>query len=674
MYTRIINDLTLNESLFEYNKAMEFSSIFDKVGIYSKNLQLINEGNRTLGKDILFNLNEREQLNDMFSYIEFKLLENYLDEASISSLMKWLKNKGTGAKNTVINVGQKIKTGTKNVGNKVKDFVVDLSKLPQKIKNAIQFIEKILNKGIHKVSEFIKYIAGLLASLGATIKDAVMSFGIFKDSELKNSPKLDHKFDSLKELDPDEKSNNIFNYVMRFVFDKCKDKSYKTVLNEDSQEAEYSDSGTATLDKWALSYKDSWKEKSKNNTLFRLFLSGTNASGERLGFFKVLLISIIGSFIVCTLVPLIASSVFGLAGTGLVILVIACKALWVVKNVARIIINRTLTYKQSFKIDKNGNLKHSRLFDNLTIASLCIAVITPAIFTIFHDEITNWLHSLFDHNTPDPEPLVKETNPEVIEQKIIEQVETPKPNVTDHVSNAIADHAASATPDPKPVITEILNTDIEPAKVVQPADPIPEVKSEVVVAVKTPDVVEHIPAKVTAETTKEAVQQVNQAVGNTVSGDLNQYNITNIDNSTTNVYNGASQQMGGMPRGVVVLHDHGHPHRFFGAVRHGGGRIIVERNHTHVVQMPHHEPGHHGGGTHFGRPRIMSDHGTPFKPGSAATRPQGGMSHSGGGRPSFGGGGRPSSGMPHSGGGRLSGGMLHGGPGGGHGQGGGPRR
>ena len=94
MYTRVIYNLALNESGFEQDKMVQFESIFDKVEIYSKNLRYINEGYSKLPSDVLFNLNEREQLNDMLSYIELKLMENYLEEGSWNDFIGWAKNKG----------------------------------------------------------------------------------------------------------------------------------------------------------------------------------------------------------------------------------------------------------------------------------------------------------------------------------------------------------------------------------------------------------------------------------------------------------------------------------------------------------------------------------------------------------------------------------------------------
>lgn len=554
MYTNIIYNISLNESLFESQKINDFSSIFSKCDIYSKNVRLINEGYSKLPKDIIFNANEKKQLNEMLSYIEYKLFEQYLNEGVWDSF-KGLLNKG------------------KEVAKNVWDYI---KKLPQKIQNAVVLIEKVLQSGISKVSDFVKFIGNLLSKLGNSVKEAILSFGIFNDKDIANAPKLNQHYIKVVE-DQDPKSKGLFSYVMRYVFERCADKSYTKILNEDT--ASYSDSTTSALDKWALSHKDSWLEKSKNNTLFRLFLSGTNASGERMGFFKVLLISIIGSFFVCTLVPLVAAHL-GLTGVGLTALVFACKGLWVLKNVARIIINRTLTYKQSFT-HKDGKVKHSSLFDIRTLISIAIAVITPTLFHIYHDEIVNWFHSLF-HCEP-PAEIIEQTDPEEIEPLIPEP--TPEPVV----------EPVTPSPSPVPVIDDAMVAEVEPVTITEETPVItPEDVQGDVAVIKLEDAHDNIANVVDQSNAEEAVNQMNQVVNSHIEGDLNQFNINgDVEiQEITNIYNETARELGGMPQGVAIISDYGHPQYVYDVVHDHGGHIITTHGHCHSVHIPYHGAEH----------------------------------------------------------------------------------
>ena len=414
MQLNLLYKISLNESAFEQNKATEFASIFKKLDVYAHNQRYVYEG-YNVSTVIPFTLNEQQQIQQMFTFIEYKLLEQYLDEGVFKNFLNKAKEIG--------------KKGVDYAKDKWNDLKTYITKLPQRIKSVIQFIENLLKSGIKKASELVKAIGQFLSRLGDSISEAIASLKFFNDEKYINgAPKLNARLDS---LDKNAASNATFKYVLQYVLEKAKNKECIQAVNE-AEEMDYVDS-TGKIDRWFLDKKDDWLDKSKNNTLFRLFISGTNANGERLGLFKVLLISIIGSFLFCTLVPLIASSAFGLAGTGLTILIVACRALWVLKNVCRIIINRTLTYKQHFHY-KNGVVKHSHLFDLRTILALIIAVLTPALFMIYHQEITDWFHSLFNCNKEIPTEIVEKNDPVEIEEDIDKVVVNDTP--TEVVNNA----------------------------------------------------------------------------------------------------------------------------------------------------------------------------------------------------------------------------------------------
>lgn len=621
MYTNTLYKISLNESAYENQKINDFSTVFRKLDVYGRNRKLISEG-KHYSDNISYTLNEQQQIKEMFSFIEYKLLEQYLDEASFNDLLGKAKEAGKDVAGKFIDLSKKGINGIKNIGSKAADLIQDiweiLKKLPERIRETVQFIEKILKAGISKASELIKAIGSFLSKLGDSLSEAILNLKIFNDSKyIANAPRVNEKLDS---LDKNPVSNATFKYVMAYVFEKVKDKQLVNALHE-SDSADYSDS-MRKLDNWFLNHKDEWLDKSKNNTLFRLFISGTNASGERLGFFKVLLISIIGSFLVCTLVPLIASSVFGLAGTGLAILVIACRALWVLKNVCRIIINRTLTYKQSFYY-KNGVVKHSHLFDLRTILSLCIAVLTPALFMIYHDEITEWFHSLFHCEQEIPQQIIVEKDPIVIEKLIDHEVirEVPVPvhsAPVEDVLTQIEDVQPITVEDTTPELTEEVNIVTLPD---EPPVEIPEVTED-----NVEEVIEEINTQIEppVEMEEPVVEDVKPVVDEVVR---------RTARSTTNVVLIPTSDRVGLVRWAAENH-----HRVIG---YHGNCYAINMHHGHMeinhsTGVPRHvfgnHPANHGShyhvtvsspGEHYGGTGAHAGHGHGARP-NGFSRPSSG--------------------------------------------------
>lgn len=586
-----VNIFTRLEESYEINRNREFESLFSKLDIYGRNRRLVAEGYAgCMSRDILFGQQERAAAIKAISCLEYQLLETYMTNEDMKSFLDKAKN---AARKTASNAIDLTKKGIEKAGNAVKSIAELLKTLPQRIRTAVEFIEKVLKSGISKASEFVKFVAGLFARLGDSLKEAVLSFGVFNSEKVVDSAPdmLRGKLSKLHETD--KVSDATFNYVLEYVFARCKDGSYKK-LNEEAA-GDYEDS-TQKLDNWFLSHKDEWTEKSKSNFLFRTFISGTNAKGERLGFFRVLLYSIIGSFIVCTLVPLVASSVFGLAGTGLVILVIACKALWMVKNVMRIIVNRTLTYKQSFKY-KNGIVKHSHLFDLRTVLCLAIAVLTPTLFYIYADQINDWFHSLFHTDKDIPAEISQHDEPEAIEKAIDEVVVNPAPEIPKPSVPVVPDGPKVEdvnTEDMMLAIAETKPLEIDPLEPTTIAPP----EGDVIVAT-LPDLEPKLemPETVNADEVKEVVDTMqNQITDSNVQGSINQYAITNTgsgdvtinNNEVVNVYNGTMARTGGSATGVVVLHDYGRPVQFVNHVHGCGGRVIYASGHTYGVRIPPH--------------------------------------------------------------------------------------
>ena len=677
-----VNIFTRLEESYEINRNREFESLFSKLDIYGRNRRFVAEGYAgSLSRDILFGKQERTAAIKAISCLEYQLLETYMTNEDLKSFLDKTKN---AARKTASNVVDLTKKGLEKAGNAVKSIADLLKTLPQKIRIAVEFIEKVLKSGITKASEFVKFIAGLFARLGDSLKEAVLSFGVFNSEKVVNNAPdmLRGKLSKLHETD--KVSDATFNYVLEYVFARCKDGSYKK-LNEEATD-DYEDS-TQKLDNWFLSHKDEWTEKSKSNFLFRTFISGTNAKGERLGFFRVLLYSIIGSFIVCTLVPLIASSVFGLAGTGLVILVIACKALWMVKNVMRIIVNRTLTYKQSFKY-KNGVVKHSHMFDLRTILCLVIAVLTPTLFYIYADQINDWFHSLFHTDKEIPAEIVQHDEPEAIEKAIDEVVVNPAPEIPKPSVPVVPDGPKVEDMDTEDMMLAIAETkplEIDPLEPTTIAPP----EGDVIVA-QIPDLEPNldIPETVSASDVHEVVDTMqNQITDSNVQGSINQYAITNTgsgdvtinNNEVVNVYNGTMARTGGSATGVVVLHDYGRPVQFVNHVHGCGGRIIYASGHTYGVRIPPHG-GHYPKFGETGRPHpIVHTSGHAHHPHAGGHMEydlnyknhghipagKGGNTHSfgGGPRPNGGGSVRPGFGVNSrvvSGSGHHSGGGSHG--------------
>ena len=154
MQLNLLYKISLNESAFEQNKATEFASIFKKLDVYAHNQRYVYEG-YNVSTVIPFTLNEQQQIQQMFTFIEYKLLEQYLDEGVFKDFLNKAKEIG--------------KKGVDYAKDKWNDLKTYITKLPQRIKSVIQFIENLLKSGIKKASELVKASGQFLSRLGDSI-------------------------------------------------------------------------------------------------------------------------------------------------------------------------------------------------------------------------------------------------------------------------------------------------------------------------------------------------------------------------------------------------------------------------------------------------------------------------------------------------------------------------
>lgn len=354
----------LNESvLFEQQNA-QVASVFHKIDIYNgRNDKWLAEGKYN---EILFTDPEKQAITDMIKLIEQQLILNYYNE---------------------LNEG---------IGDKFKSSIDKIKNLPANIKTAYEFCEKIINKGVSKVSELIKFFIELLQKLADTVREAIMKLGGFGKSAIKESS----DDDPYSQYGEDEKK--FLQCVEEYV---SKRQDNKELLNE------------GAFDKFA--------EKVQNNKFLQVILCGTY-KGEKLSWWKSLLVSITGSVIINVGVGVLCA-VAGIAAQPLTAIVLA---IWSLRSILRVILNRKSQMK------KTGEAK----FWNVAVVLQILFTVGTFIFfqiPCVKEFIANLVSSIVNNTA------------EFVQAKVnylIEHFAGKQPNVDD-IQNALADKAADAAAD-----------------------------------------------------------------------------------------------------------------------------------------------------------------------------------------------------------------------------------
>ena len=379
----------LRESYLITENEHNFDSLFAKINLY--NYQRVhtrgrlNESRFNAKNDIRLTLSEQQCVKDFFKIVEYKMLQSYENRM----------NEGID-----FNIGAKVK--------KIKQFFEALSKMV--IGTVSEFINKIiemLNKLGQKVSEFI---------------DSVFGFDGFDNFKPKDQGGI------LKGID--SKQLGFIGAVQEYCSNNLKSPEIKSAAKE-----------LGSVNEGFSDKLDNWLKNSKmlNSKVGKLILGDrSKVGGGKVSLWKTIGVSIVGSLLLCTIIPMLVSPL----GTIGVCITVACKVVWVSRGVLKVLHHRSKT-----------KTSEQSLWNFWTVFQIILVVGTPILFAIPGvkeavngwmadrikdlglDKYTDKIAQFFKSGTTESRTVIKEINdPDVAKNAILGK---------DAVAGAVMDRADS---------------------------------------------------------------------------------------------------------------------------------------------------------------------------------------------------------------------------------------
>lgn len=379
----------LRESYLITENEHNFDSLFAKINLY--NYQRVhasgrlNESRFNAKNDIRLTLSEQQCVKDFFKIVEYKMLQSYENRM----------NEGID-----FNIGAKVK--------KIKQFFEALSKMV--IGTVSEFINKIiemLNKLGQKVSEFI---------------DSVFGFDGFDNFKPKDQGGI------LKGID--SKQLGFIGAVQEYCSNNLKSPEIKSAAKE-----------LGSVNEGFSDKLDNWLKNSKmlNSKVGKLLLGDrSKVGGGKVSLWKTIGVSIVGSLLLCTVIPMLVSPL----GTVGVCITVACKVVWVSRGVIKVLHHRSKT-----------KTSEQSLWNFWTVFQIILVVGTPILFAIpgVKDAVNGWMADrikdlgldkytdkiaqFFKSGTTESKTVIKEINdPDVAKNAILGK---------DAVAGAVMDRADS---------------------------------------------------------------------------------------------------------------------------------------------------------------------------------------------------------------------------------------
>ena len=379
----------LRESYLITENEHNFDSLFAKINLYNyqrvHSRGRLNESRFNAKNDIRLTLSEQQCVKDFFKIVEYKMLQSYENRM----------NEGID-----FNIGAKVK--------KIKQFFEALSKMV--IGTVSEFINKIiemLNKLGQKVSEFI---------------DNVFGFDGFDNFKPKDQGGI------LKGID--SKQLGFIGAVQEYCSNNLKSPEIKSAAKE-----------LGSVNEGFSDKLDNWLKNSKmlNSKVGKLILGDrSKVGGGKVSLWKTIGVSIVGSLLLCTIIPMLVSPL----GTVGVCITVACKVVWVSRGVIKVLHHRSKT-----------KTSEQSLWNFWTVFQIILVVGTPILFAIpgVKDAVNGWMADrikdlgldkytdkiaqFFKSGTTESRTVIKEINdPDVAKNAILGK---------DAVAGAVMDRADS---------------------------------------------------------------------------------------------------------------------------------------------------------------------------------------------------------------------------------------
>lgn len=294
-----------------------------------------------------------------------------------------------------------------------------------KVKKIKQFFEALSKMVIGTVSEFINKIIEMLNKLGQKVSefiDSVFGFDGFDNFKPKDQGGI------LKGID--SKQLGFIGAVQDYCSNNLKSPEIKNAAKE-----------LGSVNEGFSDKLDNWLKNSKmlNSKVGKLILGDrSKVGGGKVSLWKTIGVSIVGSLLLCTIIPMLVSPL----GTIGVCITVACKVVWVSRGVLKVLHHRSKT-----------KTSEQSLWNFWTVFQIILVVGTPILFAIpgVKDAVNGWMADrikdlgldkytdkiaqFFKSGTTESKTVIKEINdPDVAKNAILGK---------DAVAGAVMDRADS---------------------------------------------------------------------------------------------------------------------------------------------------------------------------------------------------------------------------------------
>ena len=370
------NNQILDEGVMFEQNMYRYGSVFNKINVYTRRAKVaaMNESKYFRSKysynpDIMFNIEEQDAIRDMLIQMRAHLYEQMELELANYQASAIMEGVWDNIKNSV---------------NKGKKWLSDkYEEVSGKFKNAIKLIEELIESGINSVKDLMKSLGELFMRLGDSLSEAIAKLGGFTKDDTAEDAEGGQKAAEVFTKDIPSEQKTFFNHVVEYINDLMSnnpDKA-KKMMNE------------GFVDKVA-------------NNKFLQFVIG-HRKGKRWGWWHTILVSLVGSFIVSVILPMVLY-VFGVTGAAAAAICTAVAIVWQARGLIKVLLNRYLNKKPG-----------EPFFNFWTCLGIFLAVVPTVILRIpwvqehlqeavraaFHalgldkviDNIEDWLAKIVEH-------------------------------------------------------------------------------------------------------------------------------------------------------------------------------------------------------------------------------------------------------------------------------------
>ena len=345
------------------------ASVMEKVNLYNKREFTamghgLNESFRSYhqyNQDIYFTMPERQAIVEMLEAVREQLREEYEEEIQCyrsvmvnEGFMDVLKNVTGKTKEIADNIKDEFKNGVKDVKVWAEDKI---EKAKEKYSQMIQFINNLIKAGIKSVKGLIENIGKLLTKIADKLSDALAKLGAFAKPD-EGEQEADVNVDSNYLAEVPSEQQGFFKHVVAYMTTMTGTGKAERLMQESF---DFECEGKTALNEGLI-------DTVANNKFVQFILC--YGKDKKVSWWKSLLISLVGSFIISVVLP-VALTAFGTGAAAISTICGAVALVWQSKGILKILLNRYINKKPG-----------ETFFDFPTTIALVLAIVPMAIMKI----------------------------------------------------------------------------------------------------------------------------------------------------------------------------------------------------------------------------------------------------------------------------------------------------